>query len=237
MAKGGGSGPSNPQTGMISRLLRFISTVIFFLFVALFFSLVSEWIGMTFFWPDQKIDHAKNLYQKELTYISQDFKSSLVSQDSLQFAIDLSEKAYSWLFEKTGILDNVEKAVSSPANNATQEFFRSMADYVVAAAYVVKTFMLRVAILAMAVPLFILFAFVGLTDGLVQRDIRRWSGGRESSLIYSYSKSSIGPIFYLTWVVYLAMPVSVHPSFILFPFACIFGFAIAMTASSFKKYL
>lgn len=242
MARGGG-GPTSPQTGLIPKLLRFVSTVIFFLFVALFFSLVLEWTGMTFFWPDEKIVHAKKLYEKEITFISTDFQTSLISDDSLKFAVGLSQQAYELLFEKTGILNSVEKAVlrkggrADGADGVTQELFRKMADYVVAAVYVVKTFMLRVAILTMAIPLFVMFAFVGLTDGLVQRDIRRWSGGRESSLVYSYSKNSIGPIFYLTWVVYLAMPVSVHPSFILFPFACIFGFAIAMTASAFKKYL
>ena len=41
----------------------------------------------------------------------------------------------------------------------------------------------------------------------------------------------------LAWVVYLALPVSVHPSFIVIPFATLFALAVTVTASTFKKYL
>ena len=36
--------------------------------------------------------------------------------------------------------------------------------------------------------MFVLLTWVGLVDGLVQCDLRRWGGGRESSYVYHYAK-------------------------------------------------
>jgi len=41
----------------------------------------------------------------------------------------------------------------------------------------------------------------------------------------------------MAWVVYLAMPVSVDPNFVILPFAVLSALALAVTASTFKKYL
>ena len=49
---------------------------------------------------------------------------------------------------------------------------------------VTQLFSVRLAILTLAMPVFLLFSLVALVDGLVQRDLRRWGGGRESSFVY-----------------------------------------------------
>lgn len=74
-------------------------------------------------------------------------------------------------------------------------------------------------------------------DGLVQRDLRRWSGGRESSFVYHHAKKVISPAVILAWVVYLGMPTSMHPNYVILPFAALFALAMAIAAGSFKKYL
>ena len=78
---------------------------------------------------------------------------------------------------------------------------------------------------------------VALVDGLVRRDLRRWGGGRESSFVYHYAKKAAIPLIIMAWVFYLALPFSLHPSWIILPFALVFGFAVTITASTFKKYL
>jgi len=82
-----------------------------------------------------------------------------------------------------------------------------------------------------------LFAGVALIDGLVRRDLRRWGGGRESSFVYHYAKKAAFPMVIVAWVLYLALPFSLHPSWIILPFAIGFGLTVAVTASTFKKYL
>ena len=41
----------------------------------------------------------------------------------------------------------------------------------------------------------------------------------------------------IAWVLYLSLPFSVHPSWVILPFAIGFGLAVTVTASTFKKYL
>ena len=83
----------------------------------------------------------------------------------------------------------------------------------------------------------LLSALVALVDGFVQRDLRRWGGGRESSFVYHWAKRSALPLLVVSWVVYLALPFSLHPTFVILPFAALFALSVAVTASSFKKYL
>ncbi len=98
-------------------------------------------------------------------------------------------------------------------------------------------FAVRLAVLTLATPVFGLFTLVALVDGLVRRDLRRWGGGRESSFVYHYAKKAATPLIIMAWVLYLALPFSLHPSWIILPFALAFALAVTITASTFKKYL
>ena len=79
--------------------------------------------------------------------------------------------------------------------------------------------------------------FVGLVDGLVRRDIRRFGAGRESGFIYHRARASLIPLAVLPWVTYLALPVSVNPLLILLPSAALLGVAVCIAAATFKKCL
>ena len=63
------------------------------------------------------------------------------------------------------------------------------------------------------------------------------TGGRESSFVYHWAKRSALPLLVLSWVIYLALPFSLHPTFVILPFATLFALSVSVTASSFKKYL
>ena len=55
--------------------------------------------------------------------------------------------------------------------------------------------------------------------------------------MYHYAKKAMVPLVVVTWVAYLALPFSLHPTVIVLPFAMFFALAVAITASTFKKYL
>jgi integrating conjugative element membrane protein (TIGR03747 family) len=92
-------------------------------------------------------------------------------------------------------------------------------------------------VLCLTLPLFAATAFVGLIDGLVRRDIRRFGAGRESGFLHHRAKASLMPLAVLPWIAYLALPISVSPLLILLPSAVLLGAAIDIAAGSFKKYL
>jgi integrating conjugative element membrane protein (TIGR03747 family) len=109
--------------------------------------------------------------------------------------------------------------------------------YLIAAGYTLLTFLVRVVVLCLTVPLFGVAALVGSIDGLARRDIRRFGAGRESGFLYHRARASIMPIAVLPWVIYLALPVSVHPLLILLPSAVALSVAVNIASGSFKKYL
>jgi hypothetical protein len=55
--------------------------------------------------------------------------------------------------------------------------------------------------------------------------------------LYHHSKKILGPSVVAAWMLYLAVPVSIHPNTVLLPFAVLFAAGIAITTATFKKYL
>jgi integrating conjugative element membrane protein (TIGR03747 family) len=117
------------------------------------------------------------------------------------------------------------------------KIYHPIAEFVIAMMQVTQVFSVRLAILALAMGGGGGGSLVALVDGLVQRDLRRWGGGRESSFVYHYEKKAALPLVVLAWVIYLALPFSLHPTFVVLPFAALFALTVAVTASTFKKYL
>ncbi|MEJ5209432.1 DUF4400 domain-containing protein [Denitratimonas sp. CY0512] len=101
----------------------------------------------------------------------------------------------------------------------------------------VQVVTLRIVISIFTLPAFALVACVSLIEGLVRREIRKHSGGAESSLIFHFAKRNVKPWLITPWVFYLANPFTVHPNWIFIPCLILFGISIAITASTFKKVL
>lgn len=100
-----------------------------------------------------------------------------------------------------------------------------------------KLFSLSFMVLALALPLFLAAATLGLVDGLVRRDQRRFGAGQESGFIYHRAKASMGPLAVWPCMLWLALPISLPPLALLLPSAVLQGFAVGLTASRFKKTL
>jgi integrating conjugative element membrane protein (TIGR03747 family) len=244
MAERIGTRPAqNGQQGTLTRLLGRLSQALYWLLFALLFSIVLEWLGMLFWWPDQGLRHSREMLAAEAGYLQMDFRRSLVSSDPARFAQTVADKAYVVLFEWTRLVDVLSWLGTPPAVGESglrvrlHRLYQPVAQFILAALQITQVFALRLAILLLATPVFLLFGVTALVDGLVRRDLRRWGGGRESSFVYHWSKRSALPLLVTAWVIYLALPFSLHPSWVILPFATLFAISIAITASSFKKYL
>jgi hypothetical protein len=107
----------------------------------------------------------------------------------------------------------------------------------IAAGYTTLVFLVRLLVLTLSLPLFLTAACVGLIDGLVRRDVRRFGAGRESGFVYHRAKAALMPLATLPWVIYLALPFSLNPLWILLPGAAALGAATCVAAATFKKYI
>ncbi len=220
-----------------------ISQAIMWLLFSLLFSIIVEWAGMVLWWPEQGLEHSRTMLAKEISYLDTDFRRSVVISDPARFAKEVADGTYHYLFEVTRVVTFIHWVSPPPLQEeqgmrpTLHQVYRPLAEFVIAAMQVTQVFSVRLAILILATPVFMLFSLVAIVDGLVKRDLRRWGGGRESSFVYHYAKKAALPLVVLAWVTYLALPFSLHPSFVVLPFAVLFALTVAVTASTFKKYL
>ncbi len=222
---------------------RFIGVM----FLSLGGAIIVEWICLYFFWPEAGWHHARAMLDNELSWLSQGFLQSVLVQEPGHTATWLVQTTYEWLVIKTGLLDWMHRATDySQSGQRTRGVdlryllgwsVNQFQDYGLAALYTTLVFCVRLVILTLAIPLFVMAAFVGFVDGLVRRDLRRFGAGRESSYLYHKARSTMLPLVIVPWSLYLALPFSVSPLLVLLPCAALLGLAVSITASSFKKYL
>ncbi len=234
------------EPGLVGRNITTVIQFLMFAFATLVFAIVIEWVGMSFFWEVQGSSHSAVMLEKELGYLNSDFKRRAMVAEPIQFAQRFSDNFYHYIFQKTGIERGIKwLATPEPLQNQKnphlhtwiRNAYRIAADYILAAINITSVFAVRLAVLILSAPAFVLLVLIGIIDGLVQRDIRRWSGGRESAFIYHWAKKFIMPSLTLPWMIYLAMPLSIHPNLIVLPFAVLFAVAVRVMTSTFKKYL
>ena len=217
------------QRGLVASVVTLPWRLFGVLVASLLLSIVIECVGMHLFWPDQGWRHAQGMLDYELNQLSTHFTRSAVVQEPGRTA--------RWMRDASA-------QASAPSRGAHRDFRHYLAQvyvwtkgYLIAAGFTVLTFIVRLLVLVLTLPLFLLAAFVGLVDGLVRRDIRKFGAGRESGFVYHRAKAALMPLAVLPWVTYLALPVSLHPLVILLPSAAMLGVATNIAASSFKKYL
>ncbi|MGQ9444976.1 TIGR03747 family integrating conjugative element membrane protein [[Pasteurella] aerogenes] len=217
-----------------SQRSHFLCNLMKTLLGSVIFSLLIEWICIAFVWPEQGYLHSKNVMMEEFGWFSREFQYSLIYSYPVAFAEQSITFIHQWLFVKTGI----QSWLNSPNHSDLSIFiFHYLRDYVEASLYVIITFIIRLIIIVLTSPLFLLAAIVGFVDGLVQRDLRRFGVGRESAFKYHHAKKAVFPVMIVAWVIYLSIPFSVHPNLVLIPAALLFGLMISFTSSNFKKYL
>lgn len=81
------------------------------------------------------------------------------------------------------------------------------------------------------------FVSIGLVDGLVRREVRRWSGGRESSWIYNTSSRLLRPVTMTYTVFLIAWPWTLNIAWTIAIFASLNGLLLSIASARFKKYL
>jgi integrating conjugative element membrane protein (TIGR03747 family) len=235
------------QQGLVASIVTLPFRLFGVLCGSLMLCIVIECVGTHLFWPEQRWHHAQAMLNFELEQLSSRFTHSALVQEPGRTAHRLVARAYEWIFVKSSLLDWIREAsdrASAGSHNRAKDFhyylgvvYVHLESDLIAAAYTVLVFLVRLLVLCLTLPLFLMAAFVGLVDGLVRRDIRRFGAGRESGFLYHRAKASLMPVAVLPWVSYLALPVSVDPLLVLLPSAMLLGIAVDIAAGSFKKYL
>lgn len=224
--------PARKRSGWVSKLLTLPFATAGVILVSILFSVLVEWVGIYCQWWEQPGDaHARATLASELGWLSTEFTRSALVSEPVAMARQALEYAYDTVILQSGIGPWLAQYADDHG------WMGTVYTYVMAAVHVALTILVRVIILILTSPLFLLAGLVGIVDGLVRRDLRRFGAGRESAFIYHHAKRLTGPIFVTGWLLYLSLPGSVHPNVFLLPCAALFGLTLSITVGSFKKYL
>lgn len=236
--------PARRETGVapIRWTLSQIWNVLGLALIGLLLSLVLEYVGLVFWWAEEGADHAMRMLEGELAYLNADFASSVTGAAPVEVAVTISTALYrysglQWLVRALTTPPATAYGLLNDALLTAQAFVAPAGEFIAATVYIVQLYGVRIAVVVLSLPVFVLFGVVGLVDGLVQRDLRRFHGGTESAFIYHHLKRWLTPIVSLSALGYLSLPFSLHPNLVFIPAAFLFAFIGASTAARFKKFL
>ena len=201
--------------GVVARTLAFTMGTAVTVVIAMGLSIGLEWTGILVGWWSSY--HSVQLLTTERGFIEAIDTFPLLALEPVSLASHAGLK-----------VDALARTVGFQASSGAYAF---------AAINTIKLVLLRLAICVFSVPAFVLVSLVALFDGLVMRDIRKYTGGHESSYVFHKAKRFVVPSVALTISVYLMLPVSIPPVLVFGPTLALTGAAIYTATSRFKKYL
>lgn len=207
------------------QLVGFLLKLVFMLLAALVVSIVVEWIGMALWWPSEGVEHSQRMIDTEMQYLDQVYESQSVLSNFI-------DALMMWMIHSVNHIVSWSQLESIAT--ASIDIARIGA---ISAINVIHVFGLRLMVLILSIPTFLIFGLAGLVRGMVNRELRRWGAGRESSGMFHLYKSIMPASFLGVWFLYLSMPISVNPFLLIGPSALFFAFVVSGAIYRFKKYV
>ena len=196
--------------GVLLAPLKGVCIGVMILFGLMLAAWIIDWVFVFRVWP-QGITGLQSILEQEIT---RTHLTDCWYSDLPEFATGIANFLYTLIFRVTGIHEMGTRFAESTA--------LSMPDSIVRNAYVanfegIQVAMLgtqligiRLATLIIDLPLISLAYAVAMADGLVQRSIRRVSGGRESSSIYHRVKYFQFLLVVTSIAIFLIWPLSIN---------------------------
>ena len=227
--------------GPLAALFGAVFGLAFATITSFFLGLAIELVGLYSFWQDEGVGHAQRMVQEDFGHL-QAFPRSLIVDDTVGFAAEMSGQVlqpFAWLRVPEFIeRSRAARQATSPQGSSGQRVLREAGRWAEVAIYVAQDTVIRLCIALYALPSFAMAILIGLVDGLVRRDLRKWSGGRESSFVYHHAKRFFFWFLTAGFTAYLAWPFGgVNPAHLMLLFAVGVAAALSTAVSSFKKYL
>ncbi|EKT7566455.1 TIGR03747 family integrating conjugative element membrane protein [Salmonella enterica] len=216
------------RPGLLGWLTLLPGVLVGFCLGAWMLAIALEWLGDAFFCRNACASHSEQVLQTTWQWWRSSAGAPVWLVEDLALASDILQQGIAALIASfsgqsglfwTEIVTTVIRCALLSAGNIT------------------LTFLLRLAILLQALPLFVLIIVVGLIDGLVRRDLRRFGAGHESGFVYHHARRMIGSSLAGTGLVWLTVPVFLEPRYIVIPGVMLIGFAGSVATGAFKKHL
>ena len=248
--------PIRPRTrGPLELGIEVGLGLVFVALFAWFIGMCIEIAGSYTLWKHEGVRHAQMLVRQDLNYIAAAPRSLLID-DTIEFSRQVVEWV-EWPYRRLSVLDWYSRLhdgngtpiaapkkaggvqlLSKGLGSATAAIGGTLSRWLVLSMFVAQDVLLRLSVALFALPAFVLACLVGLVDGFVRRDLRRWGGGRESSFVYHHAKR------YTVWsltggfALYLSWPFGgFNPAYMVLVFTVLVAATLSTTVAAFKKYV
>lgn len=203
-------------------------------------ALTAAFLFAKYQWLDP-VKSADALFQAETVRVNQLVHSG-IQVAGLATLTELTQQCTYWLFFKATTLHDAAYAYFSgyQVNEVDRlylsQFIASNAREIYLAMNVIQVYGIRIGFVLTTVPLFFLLYIVAGVDGLTERYIRRACSGRESADMHKIGRLSKLMFFASGITLYLCLPISMSPFWIIAPLAVVFSVATRVQWQFYKKY-
>ncbi len=202
------------------------------------FGIALEWFIMTKYYPEQGAYRSLRLLEAELSYLS---NTQLVTTQYGNTLISklLIAQQHTYLFVADTL--KMEAALTGLSDlRFIQHGFNRMGlldphIYAVSMLNMINVITLKVVVILLSLPIFLILMIWAINAGLVQRAIRKYQVRNESSWIFHHAKRIKFWSIVLPVIVYLTWPNELSPLLIFGPCAFAYGVSWFVMASKFKK--
>jgi integrating conjugative element membrane protein (TIGR03747 family) len=163
------------EPGFVVGVLLSVVKAFGYLILGLVFSILMEWLGLVFWWPEEGTHHSRAMLEQELGYLGLYHQDHPLFADPKGFAQAFADQFYHYVIEATGLASGIQR-LNAPATahdstvvKISRGFYQPLASYVIATITISQVYALRLAVLVLSMPVFVLAGIVGLTDALVAR--------------------------------------------------------------------
>ncbi len=229
----------NPFLNLLDSVLKSI----FFVFATLILATILEWGGTHSWWKNASETRLYERTQLEIQRIESSVSTSFdrhwfrratsycsALTDRLLAPIEQYFEAQRQKLEKT-------PQSMSAVVNATAQIRQSSIRHLLVAIEVFRAWSFRMLAFLFGIVSISPLLLVGLIDGLVRREVRRWGGGRESAWLFTFASKSLFPTFILFLGIYALWPWSISFVWINGLMGVCWGVALFLAIATFKKYL
>ncbi len=216
------------RPGLLGWIALLPGVLVGFCLGAWMLAIALEWLDDAFFWRNTCASHSEQVLQATWHWWRSSAGAPVWLVENLALASNKLQQ---------GIVAQIASLNGQSGLFWTETVTSMIRCALLSAGNVTLTFLLRLAILLQAQPLFALTITIGLIDGLVRRDLRRFGAGYESGFVYHHARRMISSSLVVTGLVWLTVPVFFEPEFVLAPGAVVIGLMSSLAFSAFKKYL
>ncbi len=188
-----------PKRGPLGKLVAAILAFSFWLLLGMLGNIMFEWVCMKTVWPGEGPAHSVAMVEAELQGLEAEFAEGVFIRRPALFARGMAgavgDKVYrEWRLDgKVMELDRRASLAGGMGSFSADahELSRGFQDYLRAAVAATEVYAIRLAVMVSALPVFLLAGLVAVVDGLGQRDLRRFGGGREKGQVYHLARGLV----------------------------------------------